>query len=766
MNDPITETVPVPETSAPENTAGQTAPGLKKSGKIFADSANTYDDQAKVAFDYFRRAAEKIIAEEDSINQQREQAENAIKAAAEEIETGHKLIKFWFWLIIPLLIGYLKIQNGKKIQAAKESELADLNQKFAGIKRDYQISKLDVAYVPIATEVPFDGKSFLLDDTGNAVKKDFVLTRINEHQAFLETMHNLQYKKDHTPVSEAGETPENIQAKNLVPSFEKVTMHDHLGGLDRDLRAASYFLNDVTKDSISLPIINPDDQYVNFLEKHCITDTENQPVLNVYNNDYSDDLQRFHEISQMQKQLSADGVPLDCVLEKFILELAEYVQLLGRTKIASISKLLHIGSETLLNSFKASYNHYSPELTKDEVERLQEENFDFQNQEGGSIKPFLLSSGCKVRYDAISGNWVANDGSRVATPLGIHQIQEEIISPLVQNLLQETRIERLRITNDIVNQKLNYIKEWQKEVDDFYGRGRSEGSDVINQMQLTLGEFTTAFSQYQTFQETEKSLISGDSDAISEMKVSENSQAAQIQVFQEQADNIEEKKKEFSDYVERLQEEIEQRAEEFRYTCDFEAKLRDGNSKDMVMSILNTDELDDRRKALLAANAYIAVNAQLPPEPVVNDQLYEKLAVDLNQVADQLLNQKPEEPEEPEEPEDIAPETEENSEAGEPESEDKEIDSSVEKTADSDSDSGEASGSDDELEDESDDDELEDDELEDESDDDESEDDELEDGAADLDEDDLDALLDGISDDDLDALLDSVTDDDETDKEN
>ena len=63
MNDPITETVPVPETSAPENTAGQTAPGLKKSGKIFADSANTYDDQAKVAFDYFRRAAEKIIAE-------------------------------------------------------------------------------------------------------------------------------------------------------------------------------------------------------------------------------------------------------------------------------------------------------------------------------------------------------------------------------------------------------------------------------------------------------------------------------------------------------------------------------------------------------------------------------------------------------------------------------------------------------------------------------------------------------------------------------
>ena len=32
-------------------------------GKIFDESLNIYDDEAKVAFEYFRKAAEKIIAE-------------------------------------------------------------------------------------------------------------------------------------------------------------------------------------------------------------------------------------------------------------------------------------------------------------------------------------------------------------------------------------------------------------------------------------------------------------------------------------------------------------------------------------------------------------------------------------------------------------------------------------------------------------------------------------------------------------------------------
>jgi hypothetical protein len=311
----------------------------------------------------------------------------------------------------------------------------------------------------------------------------------------------------------------------------------------------------------------------------------------------------------------------------------------GRAKIASIAKVLSTCGETLLNSFKASYNHYSPEVAKDEIERLQQEDFSFRSNDTTGIKPFILSSGSRVRYDAVSSNWVADDGARVSEPLGMHQIQEEIISPLVQNLLRETRIERLKIYNNIIDQKINYVNEWQKEVDDFYGRGRAEGNDIINQIQVTLGEFTTAYSQYEAFRQTEKAVAGGDESALQNMKVAEGTSEKNVLAFKEQADRIESQMEDFNRYVEDLQSDIERRAGEFSYTEDYESSLRDRHSKDAVMSLKAIDTLDERRKVLLAANPYIAEKAKLPPEATVNsDELYGRLGKDLCVAATGLVD--------------------------------------------------------------------------------------------------------------------------------
>ena len=37
-------------------------------GKLFPDSICIYDDEAKVIYDYFSKAADKIISEEDRVN--------------------------------------------------------------------------------------------------------------------------------------------------------------------------------------------------------------------------------------------------------------------------------------------------------------------------------------------------------------------------------------------------------------------------------------------------------------------------------------------------------------------------------------------------------------------------------------------------------------------------------------------------------------------------------------------------------------------------
>ena len=274
-----------------------------------------------------------------------------------------------------------------------------------------------------------------------------------------------------------------------------------------------------------------------------------------------------------------------------------------------------------------------------EIKRIQEEDFDY-GTDGSEYKPLQFSPTSRVRFDAVSGNWVADDGSRISSPFGIHQIQEEIIAPLVQNLLKETRTERLKIYNGIMDQKRDYLNQWHRDTDDFYGRGRAESQDIVNQMQGILAEFNTAVSQYKAFEETEKEMRGlGDGDLESiEIKSSASGTAFSIKYCEEQQRQIQQTRDEFNDYVERLKEDIDRRATVFSYTKDYDASLRDGHAKEVAMSLLGAETLDERQKVLLGANAFIASNAHLPPEPAVDESVYGTLGVSLNEMAEEAIS--------------------------------------------------------------------------------------------------------------------------------
>ena len=47
-------------------------------GKVFAESANIYQDQAKILFDYYKKAAEKIVREEMYLEEKRYYRRNHI----------------------------------------------------------------------------------------------------------------------------------------------------------------------------------------------------------------------------------------------------------------------------------------------------------------------------------------------------------------------------------------------------------------------------------------------------------------------------------------------------------------------------------------------------------------------------------------------------------------------------------------------------------------------------------------------------------------
>ena len=633
-------------------------------GKVFPDSINIYDDQAKLAFEYYKKAAQKIIAEEDRINGLRHECEVRIEACRKESGSSATVCiislvaaaVLFLWLCfnvgfgvavlvaaVPLCVAvanFLKKGKSDKKLSAERDVMAGLDRNFAEIRRDYGITKLGVAYVPVATSVPFEGRSFMLDDTQTAEPTEFSLYRMNAQDEFLATLDEIKNGKADMPVVESGESAEEIQTAQVSKSLDTVKMHDFIGSLDRSLRSASYYLNDLEKTSVSLPVVDPKGEYAGFIREYCAEEIGGRPVLDVFNRrTYMEDLKHFEELNEMRKRLAAENAKLEKTLQAFIVEVSEYVQLLSRAKLTSSSKIVDFSNSLLLNTFKSSYNHYSARLESEEIKRIQEDNFDYKLGEG-DYKPFNLSPASRVLFDPISRNWVSEDGGRTSYPFGVHQIQEEIIAPLVQNLLKENRTERLKIYNNIMDQKRDYLNQWHRDTDDFYGRGRAESSEIITQMQTTLAEFNTAVSQYKAYDDAEKNMRSaadGDLEAA-EIKASASGAAFSIAYCEEQTRQIRQQQDEFNDYITRLNDDIDRRASEFGYTKFFEASLRDGHAKEVAMALLDVAELDERQKILLGANSFIAANARLPPAPAVDDSVYGTLGTNLNDVASKIVS--------------------------------------------------------------------------------------------------------------------------------
>lgn len=631
-------------------------------GKIYADSINIYDDEARIALDYFKKAAEKIIAEEDRLDELKKKSDERCAELAKEcskLKTAFLIYlavavvalllilvspapRLFFLAFIPAIIGFTKFIKSGKVQKSLDEQKAEGNrlvQEFKAIKRDYTISKLGVAYVPVATSVPFEEKSFILDDTGVTSQLEFSLYQMNGAEEFAGVIEDIKKSREELPMVESGEAAEDVPTAQLSGSLESVRLHDYIGTIDRQLRSASYLLNDLTKTSVSLPVVDPKSEYSAFLRDFCTEDAGAYPTLGIFEQrTYSDELKRFEELNETRKRMAAENAKLEKILQEFIVDVSDYVQLMGRAKLTSTNKLVDYSNTLLLNTFKASYNHYSTVLESEEIKRIQEDEFNYRAGET-EHKPFSMSPASRVRFDPVSSNWVAEDGGRTSFPFGIHQIQEEIIAPLVQNLLKETRTERLRIYNDIMNQKRDYLNRWNDGVQDFYGRGRAERNSIMNEMQNTLTELNAALSQYAAYESAEKSMSSSSDDDLetAKIKASTAGTAFSIASCNEQRKEIERKQEEFNDAMERLAEDIARREEQFNYTKYYDASLRDGHARDVAVALLAAKDLDERQKMLLSANAYIASNAHLPPEPAVDASVYGTLGMNLNEVVRQTL---------------------------------------------------------------------------------------------------------------------------------
>ena len=632
-------------------------------GKVFSSSQDLYQDQAKILFNFYKDAAEKIVSQEEELEKEMGELKNSLtmnatgkKKAQTQMYVGFgilvvglALIAVIGWLSIAIAVAglYWGMKNYKLFKSSGKSiddvgvELKELENKHQQIFRDYKIEKMGVVYVPVASQVPFENKSFVIDHTGNSPVQNFELQLVNNQGALSEKLRELDELSTTAPLVEESKGVEEVSTEDYSTSIPKVKFYDYFGRMDRNLRDSAYFLSDLHTVSVGMPVIPPDSPVISYLNEYGTANPSGAPVLNVFDTAaYDKEIEQFNSLNAMRHSLSDQSEQFEDVLRRLISNVGYAVQTIAAAKVKSTNSLVESSNQLLFTILKTSYNHYSPKLEKDELEKIRQTNFNFRDTVE-NYTPFQLKESSRVRYDMKDHSWVAEDGSRTTMPYGISQIQEEIVAPIVQNLLAETRLNRLDIYNDIDNQKRDYLNQWHRETQDFYGRNRTSGDDLINIMRSNLTKLLAAQSTFERLDRMKsrmlQQMMDGDTQELEENAGDQLENTSRR--FAEQSDDFKQIQEEFKEYMKFLQGDINKKAKEYGYIEYFDASLRDGMAKKIVDANDNVALLDDRRRPLASINPFYAFASNMPPAPAVEECVEEYMSLDIARVATDSLQE-------------------------------------------------------------------------------------------------------------------------------
>ena len=633
-------------------------------GKVFESSLDVYQDQASVLFDFYLNAAQKIIDQEDAFDKQCDELDNEIASIEESKENvnrdygiggGLAVLGVILAAVVHPAIGililaglgyvgktYMFTRNvQKEIDEVEERKQAVLDEK-QNIFRDYKVNKIGVVYVPVAKKVAFGDKSVVVDLTGSTPQTAVSLQIANNPQALVNTLKDLEQLSTEAPIVEEAEQVESVETSNYSSSIQDVKFYDYFGTMDRTLRTGSYYLSDVTTKEIRVPFVQPGSEMMNYLNLFATTEKEEGPIINVFDQDrYNKEMEEFKQINDFHAQFAKENANFEDVLKHLINNIGIAVQTVATLKVASNNKLIDSSNQLLFTILKNSYNHYSPLLEHEEIEKMRNTNFNYSDTVE-NYRPFQLKASSRVKYDAQTGNWVAEDGTTTTMPFGISQIQEEIVASIVQNLLAESRMERLRIYNDIKNQKINYLNQWHQDTEDFYGRNRTSSDDLVNIMRSNMTKFLASKSTIESIARIkdtmQRQMIAGEKTAQIGTDT-DSFDGENLAAFELQSQQFQQSQDDFNDYMERLKDDIDERAKNFEFIEYYDASLRDSMAKNLITASDNQDQLDSRRRPLASINPLYAQVSVLPPSPSVDDTVGEQLSLNVARYAATTLQE-------------------------------------------------------------------------------------------------------------------------------
>ncbi len=607
---------------------------MANTGKVFKDSSNIYQDQARLLFSFYEKAAESIVSQEEAVRQDINKLEEDL--AAVEQKRGD----IWKWLltIVAFFMYFILRKKYDEQIEAIQGKIAEKEEEFKNIFRDYKVTKMGIAYIPVAQQVAYEDKCFVVDLTDNVPKVTISLQIPRQNDLLAGTMTQMENLTSKAPIVEASEEVETVDTSEYSLSIQEVNQSDYIGKLDRSLRTISYCMNDTEIKSVELPLVTDDSKYLHFLKEFATNDVVQCPVVKVFDDKrYDADIDNFCKLNKLKESLSKDTEQFEDVLKHLMRSIALSVQTISALKMASTNKVINSSNQLLFKLLKAPYNHYSPLLEAEEIQRIREERFDYSDSIQG-YEPFQLRQSSRVRYNLFADEWTAEDNSNTNVPFGVHQIYDEIVAPMVQRLMAENRIERMKVYAQIQDQKLSYLNKWHQDVDAFYRSNHTESADIINNMQQTLSEYIEAYNTLSQLQKTLDSMGAEDADLENTIVKEQDNSAEVLAAFELQAKEFNQAQNDFADFMDRLQEDIALKAEKFGHVEFYDARLQDGYSNSVAVAANEVNTMDERRKPLALTNPLLAKESVLLPEPNIEDIAYEHLSLNLPSIAMNALD--------------------------------------------------------------------------------------------------------------------------------
>jgi len=169
-------------------------------GKIFEDSSNVSQDQAKILFNYYQQMAEKIVQEEERLEKEIAKLREE-KVGLEKALSNATLMKWVLCiLIIPFIIYMLKEKALTKQINELDVRANEFQKLHNEIFRDYKVSKMGVAYVPIASQFKYENKSFIVDHSGMVAESEIKLQLSKQNDLLIEKIADLEKLSAEAPL--------------------------------------------------------------------------------------------------------------------------------------------------------------------------------------------------------------------------------------------------------------------------------------------------------------------------------------------------------------------------------------------------------------------------------------------------------------------------------------------------------------------------------------------------------------------------------------